>query len=156
MHALPGGTQMPQLLLQHSRPAAQVTLPQLTGAGAHAQSSQPSAPRWKPNWHASVQTTGEHAHACCVHAPPVGTQMPQLALQHSVPGPQVLKPHAWPLPASAFEQNCCVHAPVGVVQMPQLALQQTSPTAQVLSPHFGPVEPASGAGHSCLVQPWPG
>ena len=85
MHEPPGGTQMPQLELQHSRPGAHVTLPQLDGGGAQSQMSQPFAPFFHPYWHASVQTTGAQVQACWVHEKPGGTHVPQLALQHSVP-----------------------------------------------------------------------
>ena len=55
---------------------------------------------------ASVRAFGEriagasnrHSHACWVQAPSGGVQIPQLALQQTIPGSQVVGPHGAPSP----------------------------------------------------------
>jgi len=66
----------------------------------------------------------QSSQAIWMQAPPIGAQMPQLALQQYSPAPQTVSPHGSP------PQNCSVHAPPIGAQMLQLKLQQYSPGPQ--------------------------
>jgi hypothetical protein len=58
-----------------------------------------------------------------MHTPSGGVQMPQLSLQQTWPGGQVVGPHGTPLPGP---QNISIQLPPNGAQMPQLSLQQNS------------------------------
>jgi hypothetical protein len=147
---------MPQLALQQNSPCAHVLLPHgVPVSGTHWPVESHRVPVGQGGLLGSLPQTLQ---PCCVHAPPCGAQMPQLALQQNSPRAHVVLPHGWPPPLSGTHcpagsqivpgghvapvelhppppQNCCVHAPPTGAQMPQLSLQQNSPRAQTLLPH---------------------
>jgi len=68
---------------------------------------------------------------------PRGTQVPQLALQHSMPTLHVLMPQVTLTGYSiSFAQAVVSQGCPGRTHVPQLALQHTKPTLQVLMPHM--------------------
>jgi hypothetical protein len=69
--------------------------------------------------------------------PSGGVQMPQLSLQQTCPGGQIVGPHGMP-DSLGGPQKSSMHPPSSGAQMPQLSLQQYSPGAQTLEPHDSP------------------
>ncbi len=76
-----------------------------------------------------VRNGCRYSQNCCVQAPPIGAQIPQLGLQQNSPAPQTFEPHGSP------PQNSSVQAPPIGAQIPQLGLQQYSPAPQTFEPH---------------------
>src|SRR5215211_7480892 len=72
--------------------------------------------------------------ATMMHTPSGGVQMPQLSLQQTCPGAQILGPQATPT-SPGGSQKISMQPPPSGAQMPQLSLQQYSPAPQKLGPH---------------------
>lgn len=72
-----------------------------------------------------------------MQTPPGGVQMPQLSLQQTCPGAQMVGPHGMPTwPGGS--QKISMQPPPSGAQIPQLSLQQYSPVPQKFGPHGSP------------------
>jgi hypothetical protein len=86
-----------------------------------------------------------------MHTPSGGVQMPQLSLQQTSPGGQVVGPHG--TPAGVGSQKISMHPPPIGAQIPQLGLQQYSPAPHIFPPHGSPT--GGLGGQSSRVHPDP-
>jgi len=69
-----------------------------------------------------------------MQTPSGGVQMPQLSLQQTSPGAQIVAPQAT-LTGPGGSQKTSMHAAPNGAQIPQLSLQQYSPAPQKVVPH---------------------
>jgi hypothetical protein len=78
-----------------------------------------------------------------MHTPSGGVQMPQLSLQQTCQGAQIVGPQATPTWSGGAQKSSMQPPPSGA-QIPQLSLQQYSPDPQTFRPHGSPEDCCGG------------